>query len=72
MKKFIIAVALLITVPVSAQQQLPPPEAALQINAVIGQWAQALVQQNKVIEELKVQLDKAQARVKELEAKEQK
>jgi TolA-binding protein len=64
MKRTIIAIVLsLLATSAFAQQQQPsPPETALQINAVIGQWAQAIVQQAKLIEQL-------QARIKELETK---
>lgn len=65
MKRLIFALGLgLFAVPSFAQQQQPasPTETALQINAVIGQWAQTIVQQAKMIEQL-------QARIKELEPK---
>ena len=65
----IIAVALVMLVSPALAQQQPPPEVALQINNVVGQWAQMLVQQGRTIAELQAQLAVAQARIKELEAK---
>lgn len=65
MNRLVFALGLgLLAAPSFAQQQQPasPPETALQINAVIGQWAQTIVQQAKMIEQL-------QARIKELEPK---
>lgn len=51
------------------QQQLSPTESALQINSIIGTWAQTLVQQGRVIDDMQKQLTAAQARIKELESK---
>lgn len=48
-------------------QQPSPPETALQINGVIGQWAQTLGQQARLIEQLQAELAKANIRIKELE-----
>lgn len=53
LKKSLIALCLFVSLPALAQQQQiqSPPEIALQINSVIGQWAQTLVQQGKLIDE---------------------
>lgn len=69
MKRVILLAMLLAASPALAQQQLSPPETALQINGVIGQWAQTLVQQGKAIEELQKQNAAKDARIKELEPK---
>jgi uncharacterized coiled-coil protein SlyX len=71
MLKYLLLAALLFAASpaLAQQQQLSPPETALQINGVVGQWAQTLVQQGKVIEQLQAELAKANARIKELEAK---
>lgn len=70
MLKYILAACLLAT-PCLAQQQpqLSPPETALQINSIVGLWAQTLVNQGKLIDDLQKQLATAQARIKELEQK---
>lgn len=49
------------------QQQMSPPEAALQINGIIGTWAQTIVQQGKMIEDLRKQIAADDAKIKELE-----
>lgn len=70
MKRILIALCLFAATPAFAQQQqTSPTETALQINGVIGQWAQALVQQSKAIEQMQADLIKARARIKELEPK---
>lgn len=58
MKKIVLVTFLLIATPAFAQQP-SPPETALQINGVIGQWAQTLVQQAKLIEQLQAELAQA-------------
>lgn len=86
MKRTILALCLSlgIAAPAFAQQQQQPslPETALQISAVIGQWAQAIAQQGKLIEQMQArikelepkeaELAKAQVRIKELETKAEK
>lgn len=52
-----------------AQQQTTPAETALQINTVIGQWAQTLTQQGRAIDDLQKQIAAKDARIKELEKK---
>jgi hypothetical protein len=70
MKYLLIIVAVALASPALAQQQQQtPPELALQINGVIGTWAQTIVQQGNMIADLQKQLAASQARVKELEAK---
>lgn len=69
MLKYIAAICLCATPCAAQQQQLSPPETALQINGVIGAWAQTMVNQGKMIEELQKQLTAAQAKIKELEPK---
>lgn len=71
LKYLVLTLALLATSALAQQQAVPPPETALQINGVIGQWAQTLVQQARVIEDLQKQLAAAHARVKELEPKQE-
>ena len=56
MKRIILAAILFATPALAQQQQVSPPEAALQINGIIGTWAQTLVQQGKMIEDLQRQL----------------
>lgn len=68
MLKYLIAFVLLSS-SAFAQQQVTPPEAALQINRVVGEWAQTIVQQGKAIDELQKQLKDEQAKNKELESK---
>lgn len=67
MLKYLIPLCLLAT-PCFAQQQTPS-DVALQINGVIGTWAQMIVQQGKMIEDLQKKLAASEARVKELEPK---
>lgn len=67
MLKYLIPAILLAVPALAQQQQASPAETALQINAVIGQWASTITQQGKVIEDLQKQIAAAQARVKELE-----
>lgn len=70
MRAFIAGLILLLPLPALAQQGQPsPPETALQINGVIGTWAQTLVQQGRVIESLQKQLADAQKKISELETK---
>lgn len=57
MKRVLITV-LLLTSPAFAQQT--PPEVALQVNSIVGTWAQALVQQSKTIEDLQKQIKQMQ------------
>lgn len=71
MLKYLFALCLLASPCLAQQQQLSPPEAALQINGIIGTWAQSLVQQARMIDDLQKQLAAAQARIKELEPKEE-
>lgn len=59
MKRLIFFTCLLATPAFAQQQQPSPPETALQINGVIGQWAQLLVQQAKLIEQLQAELAQA-------------
>lgn len=57
MLKRLALLSLFLATPAAAQQQqLSPPETALQINGILGTWAQTLVQQGRVIEELQKQL----------------
>lgn len=67
MKK--LALLFLLAATPALAQQATPAETAIQLNALIGQWAQSLTQQARTIEELQKQLTAAQARVKELEPK---
>jgi hypothetical protein len=67
MKRLILAF-LLCASPAIAQQPTPS-EIALQINGVIGVWAQSLVQQGKMIEDLQKQLTAANVKIQELEKK---
>lgn len=70
MLKYLLALCLILISPAFAQQQqATPAETALQINAVVGAWAQTLTQQGKVIEDLQKKLDAANERIKQLEAK---
>lgn len=70
MKKTIFIIGLLIATPaIAQQQQQSPSEVALQINTIIGQWAQALIQQAKTIDELQKQLKEEQLKNKGLEDK---
>lgn len=71
--RFIIALLLLsFGSPAMAQQQPSHAETALQINNIIGTWAQTLTQQGKTIGDLQEELAKANARIKELETKAEK
>jgi hypothetical protein len=70
MLKYLLPLCLLATPCVAQQQQIVSPSAtALQINSIIGQWAQTLEQQGKVIADLQAQLTAANAKIKELESK---
>jgi hypothetical protein len=69
MLKYLIVFLLWMTSAMAQQQQLTPPETALQINGVVGAWAQTLVQQGKLIDDLQKQLAAANAKIKELETK---
>lgn len=60
--KWALIILALLTAPAYAQQQLPPSSVALQINSIVGQWAQEL-------EALRQQNAQLQAKIKELEAK---
>lgn len=67
MLKYLI-IALFIITPAYAQQQQSIPtvaETALQINNVIGEWAQRLAQQGKLIEQLKKENDELKKQVEE-------
>lgn len=70
MLKFAIAFCLVIS-PCAAQQQqmVPPPEVALQINGIVGTWAQTLVQQGRTIEDLQKQLAQSKAEATRLKDK---
>jgi hypothetical protein len=67
--KRIFLVLIMLSSPVFAQQQQTPPEVALQINGVIGQWAQTIVQQQRTIMEQQAQISAKDAKIKELEEK---
>lgn len=69
MMKYAIALLVVASPAFAQQQQSTPPEIALQMNSVVGQWAQTLVQQGKVIDDLQKQLTAANAKLKELEPK---
>ena len=69
MLKYLTALCLFATPCFAQQQQTSPSETALQINSVIGTWAQTLTQQGKLIDDLQKQLIAAQAKIKDLEAK---
>lgn len=60
--RYVLLVFLLLPTAAFAQQQQTPSQVALQINNIVGQWAQT-------IEALQQQNAQLQARVKELEAK---
>lgn len=49
------------------QQQVSPPEAALQINGMVAALAQGMVQYGKTIENQNKIIENLQARIKELE-----
>lgn len=72
--KFLVVALLFVAGPAFAQQS--PASVALQINGVIGTWAQTLEQQGKTIEGLQRQsaedqkrLSEANAKIKELQDK---
>lgn len=67
MLKYLIVLPLLLITPAFAQQQPSVPETALQINGIIGTWAQTLGQQAKQIDDLQKQLAAAHAKIKEME-----
>jgi hypothetical protein len=69
MLKYLIAFCLIATPVLAQQQQQTPAEAALQINSIVGAWAQLIVQQGRQIEDLQKQLAAANAKIKELEPK---
>lgn len=69
MRKLAFALALIASPAFAQQQQTTAPEVALQINSVIGGWAQTIVQQNRQIEMLTKQLVDAQAKIEELKVK---
>ena len=69
MKRLLIVALLSSVTPAFAQQQPSPPETALQINGVIGQWAQTLVQQGRMIADQQAQIAAKDAKIKELESK---
>lgn len=72
LKYLLLSTAILLT-PAMAQpqqqDQQTPPEVALQMNSIIGTWAQTLMQQAKVIDELQKQNTSMKNKIKELELK---
>jgi hypothetical protein len=79
MLKYLLPLCLLASPALAQQQQPSPPEVALQINGVVGTWAQTLVQQGKVIEDLQkqnaakdAQIAAKDTKIKELEKPEAK
>lgn len=73
MLKYLVVAFVLLVAPASAQQQpQTPPEIALQMNGIIGTWAQTLVQQASMIADLQRKLTAAEARIQDMERKPEK